>query len=348
LPPPPAGDYPCRVRPSPASDRSFDLVSLGEPLLRLTPPAGEPLRRATSLSVHVVGSQLNVAADLARLGLRTAILSRLPDTPLGQLALDACRGYGVDVSRVQLVPGGKMGTTWVEQSAAPRVPLSVFDRAGSAASTIDESAFPWEAVLAEAAMVSTDGIFPGLSPGCARAARAFLSAARAQGCTSCFDVNYRVHLWTAREARACIAGLLPLVDILATNADVSKLLFGFEGSDDAIMDRYAREFGCRVICLTRREINGLHRGAITSTARCDNAVAEGVRQEFEVVDRYGTGDAWFAGFLYGFTRGSLGYALGFANALCALAHTQTGDVVHVSAQDVENAMGKDHDLRVKR
>jgi 2-dehydro-3-deoxygluconokinase len=342
LPHPAARGYPSAV------SRLYDLVSLGEPLLRLTPPEGEPLRRAASLSLHVVGSQLNVAANLAGLGRRTMFLSKVPDTALGLLALDACRGFGVDVSQVRTVPGGKMGVTWVELSAAPRVPLAVFDRAGSAASTIDESSFSWGPILSEAAYACTDGIFPGLSPGCARAAEAFLTTARASGCVTCFDVNYRAHLWAQEEARACLRRLLPHVDILATNADVSSSVFGFTGSEEQVMERYATEFGCRVVCLTRREMMGLHRGAWSSKARVDGRVAEGCRQEFEIVDRYGTGDAWFAGFLYAWDGRDVARALSFGNALCALAHTQRGDVVHVTAAEVEQVMGGHNDLRVKR
>ena len=328
--------------------RSCDLVSLGEPLLRLTPPAGELLRRATTVSVHVVGSQLNLAANLARLGRCTKLLSKIPDTPLGLLVLDACRSYGLDVSNVATVPGGKMGLTWVEQSAAPRVPLAVFDRAGSAASTIDEADFPWAAILGDARFACTDGIFPGLSAGCARAAEAFLVTARACGCVTCFDVNYRAHLWTPRAARAALEKLLPHVDVLATSPDVSGEVFGFTGTDGEVMERYAACFGCKVVCLTSREMMGLHRGAWNSKALVDGCVTEGVRQEFEIVDRYGTGDAWFAGFLHGYMEGTVDRALSFGNALCAIAHTQSGDVAHVTAQQVEAIMGDKHDLRVKR
>ena len=101
---------------------SYDLVTLGEPLLRLSPPRFERLRRATTLDARVVGSQLNVAANLARLGMQTALVTRLPDGPLGQLALDTIAGYGVDTSLIELVPAGKLGATYVEFSAAPRPP----------------------------------------------------------------------------------------------------------------------------------------------------------------------------------------------------------------------------------
>ena len=327
----------------------YEVVTLGEPLLRLSPPGRCQLRRASSLDLYVVGSQLNVAANLARLGRRTAFLTKLPDNPLGLLALDACRSYGIDVSRIQLVPGGKMGVTYVEFSASPRAPRAVYDRAGSAASTLAAADFQWDALLAEAACVYTDGILPGLSAGCREATHAFITAGKRQGCLTCFDVNYREHLWTPAAAREAWTRLLPSVDVLVTNRGVSEGVFGYQGSDAELMRRFAGEFGCRVVCFTSREMDGVERGAWNGQALVDNAIVQGERCTFDIVDRYGTGDAWFSGFLHAYLeRGDTAFALNFGNAMCALAHTIEGDVAHLSPKDVKAVMGGAVDLRVKR
>ena len=113
-----------------------DVVCLGEVMLRLSPPKFERLRQATRLDVCVAGSQLNVAADLAQLGKRTAFVSLLPANELGVLARDACQGYGVDVSHLKLVDGARMGVNYLEFGATPRAGVAIYDRAGSAASTI--------------------------------------------------------------------------------------------------------------------------------------------------------------------------------------------------------------------
>ncbi len=81
----------------------YDLVSLGEVMLRMSPPKYIRLRNATQLDVHVAGAQLNVAANLARLGKQTAFISKLPDSELGLLALDTCRSYGGAMDYVKLV-----------------------------------------------------------------------------------------------------------------------------------------------------------------------------------------------------------------------------------------------------
>lgn len=326
----------------------YDLISLGEPLLRLSPPGFTQLRRTSSLDLFVVGSQLNVAANLARLGSKTAFLTKVPSNPLGQLTIDSCSSYGIDVSHIKTLDGGKMGVTYVEFSAAPRTALAVYDRAGSAASTITPDDFDWDDLLFRSRFAFTDGIFSGLSPTCSAATDAFFDSAKRCGCMTCFDVNYRQHLWTEESAKVAWSRTLHQVDILVTNRDVSERIFGYSGTDEELMRAYSESFGCKVVCLTSREIHGLQRGAWNSKAYSGGTSHEGQRIEFNIVDRYGTGDAWFAGFLYGYSEGDLQFALNFGNAACALAHTIEGDIAHITDSDVRSIMDGKADLRVKR
>jgi 2-dehydro-3-deoxygluconokinase len=194
----------------------------------------------------------------------------------------------------------------------------------------------------------TDGIVPGISPGCREAVQAYLQAAKGAGCLTSFDVNYREHLWTAESARACWETLLPLVDIVVTSQSVSETVFGFRGTDEEVARQYYETFGCRLVAVTRREINGVLRGAWSSIAYADGQIINGRRYEFDTVDRYGTGDVFFAGLLYGYLEGDVTFALNFANAACALAHTIEGDVAHLRAEEVLPLLNETIDLRVKR
>jgi len=328
--------------------KRYDILALGEPLLRLSPPGVGQLRCASSLDVHVAGAQFNMASNLARLGMRTALITKLPDNALGDLVIDVCRRNGLDVSLIQRVPHSKMGVTYNEFSASPRAPLAVFDRAGSAASGICPGDFDWDALLAQSACAYTDGVFTGLTPNSLETARVFLTAARKHGCLTCFDVNYREHLWTPQAARDAWNMLLPLVDVLSTNRNVTEAVFGYEGTDEDLMRRYADEFGCRAVTLTSREMHGIARGAWQAKVLSDGDMFNGRRMEFDIVDRYGTGDAYFAGFLYGFLERGAGFGADFGAAMCALAHTIMGDVANVTPSDVLAIMGDHIDLRVKR
>ncbi|MBL8155496.1 MAG: sugar kinase, partial [Anaerolineae bacterium] len=170
------------------------LVSLGEVMLRMSPPRFQRLRTTRSLDVHVAGAQLNVAADFARLGGQGVFVSKLPANELGQLAYDTCLSYGVDMHHVQMIPGARMGINYLEFSLSPRTPVAIFDRQGSAASTIGPDDFEWQAVFSGAQYAHVDGIVPGLSEGCRAATQRYLQTARDLGVTTTFDVNYREHL----------------------------------------------------------------------------------------------------------------------------------------------------------
>lgn len=331
-----------------ATGRRYDLISLGEVMLRLAPPRFKRLRTTRSLDVEVAGAQLNVAANLAQWGKRTAFVTKLPENELGLLARDTCTGYGVDMSHVLMSAEDRMGINFLEFSAAPRAEVAVFDREGSAASRLGPDDFDWDDLLAQASLAHTDGIFPGIGPRTAEATENFIRSAKAQGCITSFDVNYREHVWSPERARSCWQELLPHIDIVVTSPGVSELVFGFKGTDEEVAQSYADAFGCRLVVVTRRESPGLSRGAWSSLARQEGQTITGKRFEFDSIDRYGTGDAFMAGLLHGLLEGDAATALDFGNAACALSHTIEGDIARLGADEVRRIMGDNIDLRVRR
>jgi 2-dehydro-3-deoxygluconokinase len=327
----------------------IDLIALGEMMLRLSPRRYERLRRASSLELRACGAQFNIAADLAALGRHSAFLTRLPDNELGHLAQSLAAGFGVDMSYAQFIEAGRMGLIFVEFGRSPRRNAHLYDREGSAASTITAGDFDWAVLVSGARFAYTDGIFPALNSGCQSAALAFLSAARQAGCTTCFDINYRESLWRDRDPLALYRQALPLVDVLVTNRTVSETVLGYSGSDEELLAAYQSDFGCRLVCLTYKEMQGLERGTWRSLARLNQQVVSGRNFDFEVVDPFGAGDAFFAGLIYGLgENGDLQTALDFGNALCALAHTVEGDQAIFSAGEVEALLAEGYSLVTRR
>ncbi len=82
----------------------------------------------------------------------------------------------------------------------------------------------------------------------------------------------------------------------------------------------------------------------------DGKLIEGGRIEFDIIDRYGTGDAWLSGFLWSWMNDSnnLQSALAAGNSLCALAHTIRGDVAHITTEEIKASLDGKADLRVRR
>jgi 2-dehydro-3-deoxygluconokinase len=331
-----------------AKNSMYDLVSVGEAMLRLTPPKYERLRRMRTLDVHLCGSQLNVAGDLARLGLRTAFCTKLPDNYLGLYARDECMSYGVDSSHIQMVEGSRMGVNFVEFGATPRASSVVYDRKGSAASTISPGDFKWAEILKGTKIAYTDGIFPGLSKTTAEAALEFIAAAKKAGCTVAFDVNYREHLWSTEQAKAVLSRIIKDVDILATTQWDSETVFGYTGSYEDIIRRFHDEFGCKIVAITLREVYDVLRGAWNTMVLHDGQIIRGRKFEMDQIDRFGAGDSWLAGFLYGWLQGDIEFAVNFGNAMCAMNHTIHGDVAHVTVDEVKALMHSTEMRDVKR
>lgn len=325
-----------------------DVVTIGEGMLRLSPPSHGRLRRTRSLDLHVCGSQGNVACNLARLGLQTAFVTQVPDNALGLLLRDFYLSCGVDVSHVRAVPDSRLGINFIEFGATPRASAAIYDRGNSAASTMAPGDFPWDEILAGTRLAYTDGILPGLSATCCETASEFMAAAKRHQCLVGFDVNYRAHLWTPAQAAAVLSELLTHVDILITTRGDAETVFDCRGSGEDMARQLHERCGCQIIGITLGEVYSVLRGSVDSIVWHAGTVYRGRAYDVDAVDRFGAGDAWGAGLMYGhLARRDLQYAVEFANALCALDFTMPGDVAHVTVSEVEAIMNS-RDYRVTR
>jgi 2-dehydro-3-deoxygluconokinase len=329
----------------------FDVVTVGEGMLRLSPPRHERIRRARTLDVYVCGSQGNVASNLARLGLKTAFATKVPNNELGLLMKDHYLSCGVDASLIKMIDHSRLGVNFIEFGATPRPSKVVYDRKNSAASTIASGDYDWNAILKGARLAYTDGIFPGLSPSCRDSTLEFIAAAKRQGCLVGFDVNYREHLWIPAQAKTTLAQILKQVDILVTTQWDSEVVFGYKGSYQDIIKRFHDDYGCKIVAITLREVYDVLHGAWNTMVYHDGKVLHGRKYDCDQIDRFGAGDSWGSGFLYGYlSTGEVEYAMNFGNALCALHHTIQGDVAQVPVEEVRSLMAKKDakDLEVKR
>jgi 2-dehydro-3-deoxygluconokinase len=326
----------------------FDVVTFGETMLRLASPPFRRLEQTSTLEVTVGGSELSVAAGVCRLGLSATWVSRLPDNPLGRVVRNKARELGVDTSFVIWVQGERLGLYFVEYGASPRSSSVLYDRANSAISHIQPGEVDWATVLSGAQLFHTSGITPALSPSAAVVTAEALQAAKAAGCLVSYDLNYRARLWSQEQARACQEPLMEYVDILMTTEEDTARVFGITAEDyNQVAARLAERFGFQVVTITLRGTPSVWRNTWTAIAYADGTFYDDRPYDIEVVDRVGGGDAYSAGFLYGYLTGDVEKGVRYGNAFSALGQTAWGDLNWATLSEVE-AQLRGAGLRIAR
>jgi 2-dehydro-3-deoxygluconokinase len=316
------------------------VVTFGELLLRLSPPGEERLFESPQLQTFFGGAEANVAVALSHLGLAADYVTRLPDNPLGDAALDALRREAVGTDWIAR-GGTRLGLYFVEPSGDLRAMRVVYDRAGSALAQIDPREIDWARVLAGASWFHSTGITPALGDGPAGALAAAIACARGLHVPVSLDLNYREALWRGRDPRTLIEPLARQADILIGNREAVRAMLGVEAETDALPVRLAERYGARVVAITQREILGARRHAWSAVLydHATRALARSRRHVVQVVDRVGGGDSFAAGLIAALLRDQPPpAALEFAVAAGALKLAVPGDFGRATADDVDRAV----------
>ncbi|HLC04512.1 MAG TPA: sugar kinase [Anaerolineales bacterium] len=316
-----------------------DVITFGEAMLRLAPPDFERLEQASTLKVSVGGSELTVAAGVARLGLETGWVSRLPDNALGRMAQNKAREFGVDTRHVVWTQGDRMGIYFVEYGASPRASGVLYDRGYSAISRIQPDEVDWAKVFEGARWFHTSGITPALSDDAAAVTEVALRAAKGAGLTVSYDLNYRAKLWTPDKARVVQEPFMEFVDVLITTEEDTERVFGIKGADyKEVAKELAERFDFRVVTVTLRGTPSVWRNLWSAFAYAEGRYVEDVSYEIEVVDRLGGGDNYSAGFIYGYLTEGVDKAVRLGNAFSALKQTSWTDFNWTTREEAEKLL----------
>jgi 2-dehydro-3-deoxygluconokinase len=338
---------------------SYDLITFGEAMVRLTPPNHQRLEQARTLDVSVGGAEWNVAVNVARLGLKTAWVSRLVDNWSGHLIVNEARQHGVDTSHVVWAKFDGVGRVrngfyHLEVGAGPRASAVTYDRGHSAVSQMTADMVDWRALLAGCRWLHASGITPALSPALAETTLAvFRTAAECKVRTS-FDLNYRGRLWTPEEAQATCARIVPHVEVLIGNEEDFEKCLGIraartgkdyseldpESYKDVVREAVRRFPNIRMVGTTLRNAKTCLLND-WRTLLCDGKEfhLSRVFENLELVDRVGGGDAFSAAVICGLLEGwPAAKTNEFAAAYSALAHTFPGDINWATRDEALKAM----------
>lgn len=323
------------------NSRDFDLLTLGQVLLRLSPPGNERLMRGDTFEKQVGGAELNVAVGVALLGLHTGIISKLPSHDIGSFMKGKIRSYGIsdDYFIYDDSSSARVGIYYYENGAYPRKPKVIYDRSNSSFYSLNIDDIP-ESVYTATRCFHTSGITLALSPKVRETAIEMIKRFKAAGTLVSFDVNFRGNLWSGEEAKACIEQILPYVDIFFCSEDTARLTFRKTGTAKEMMKSFAEEYPISIVAATQRIVHSPKQhtfGSVVYDARHDRYFEEEPYRNIEVVDRIGSGDAYISGALYGLLASDFDCekAMQYGNATSAVKNTIPGDLPSSNLEEIE-------------
>lgn len=351
-----------------ADDVQYDIVSLGEVMLRLDPGTS---RIATTREFRAWegGGEYNVARGLRRcFGLRSAVVTALVDNPVGRLVEDFMLQGGVDTTMVKwrgddgIGRSVRNGLNFTERGFGVRGAIGVSDRGHTAASQLKVGDIDWDEVFGRrgSRWFHTGGIFAALSDSTAEVVIEAVKAAKEHGTIVSYDLNYRPSLWKsiggqgrAQEVNKAIA---PFIDVMIGNEEDFTACLGLEieGVDDNLTDLEVSSFhkmienavheypNFQVVATTMRGVKSatVNDWAAVAWSRDDGFVESRQRPDMEIFDRVGGGDSFASGVIYGLLSGeSIEMAVNYGAAHGALAMTTPGDTSMATKDEVIRLAG---------
>ena len=354
-----------------AASCQYDLVALGECMIRLSPPEHGRVEFSPALEVHVGGGEYNVAYALARLGLRTGWVGGLNTSPMGKIVLNHGRAVGVDmthaVTRKYDGVGKKdrIGLNFTEVGHGKRASTTLYDRGHSATAGMKPGDVDWKTLFATQGVrwLHTGGIFSALSESTRAVAAEAVKAAHEAGTIVSYDLNFRSKLWSSKEAIETTKPLVPYIDCLIGNEEDFEKVLGYhaEGVDvekneldtaafKGMVERVVRDFpNVKVVGTTLRGVKTALVNDWSAIMWADGQFYDGPNYpDLEIKDRVGGGDGFASGFTYGFLTGqdpqqcvNLGVAHG------AMLMSTRGDTSQIELDDLLHVAGGGS-ARIKR
>ena len=344
-------------------------ITMGEIMLRLTPPNYEKIRMAGSFELSYGGSEANIALALANLGVDSTFFSVVPNNSLGKSAVRSLRSNDVHCTPVILstpeeTPSHRLGTYYLETGYGIRPSKVIYDRKHSALSEYDFSNFDVKALLEGYDWLHLSGITPAIGGNCPELILNLLKTAKELGLTVSFDGNFRSKLWTWEQARDYCTLCLPYVDVLLgiepyhlwkDEDDHSKgdwkdgvpLQPSYEQQDE-VFQRFVERYP-NIKCIARH-VRYAHSGSENSLKAFmwyDGHTFESKLFTFNILDRVGGGDAFGSGLIYAMMNAFKPMdMINFAVASSVIKHTIHGDAnITDDVSSIKNLMNMNYDIK---
>lgn len=344
----------------------FDMISLGEIMLRLDPGEGR-IKTARSFRAWEGGGEYNVARGLRRcFGLKTAVVTAFADNEIGRLLEDFVLQGGVDTSLIKWVKydgigrSVRNGLNFTERGFGIRGAVGVSDRGNTAVAQMKPGDIDWDYIFGTLGVrwLHTGGIFAALSETTAEVAIEAVKTAKKYGTIVSYDLNYRPSLWNdiggKEKAQEVNKEIAKYIDVMIGNEEDFTACLGFEieGNDENLKELNIEGYykmleevvkvypNFKVIATTLRTVKTATVNDWSAICYADGKVYKGLELPgLEILDRVGGGDSFASGLIYGLmTTEDAQTAVNFGVAHGALAMTTSGDTSMASLKEVEKVV----------
>ena len=344
-------------------------ITIGEIMLRLTPPNYQKIRLTNTFEVTYGGAEANIAMALANLGVDSTFFTVVPTNSIGKSAIRTLRSNDVHCTPVIFshhdeTPTHRLGTYYLETGYGIRASEVTYDRKHSAITEYDFSKVDVDKLLDGYDWLHLSGITPALSKSCADLILRCLKTAKEKGITVSFDGNFRSKLWTWEEARDYCTLCLPYIDVLfgiepyhlwKDENDHSKGDFKDDipfqptfSEQRMVFEKFVERYP-NLKCIARhvRYANSGSENSLKAYMWEDGKTYESKLFTFNILDRVGGGDSFASGLIYAkLNNYEPEEAINFAVASSAIKHTIRGDANIIDNVDtIKAVMNMNFDIK---
>jgi 2-dehydro-3-deoxygluconokinase len=337
------------------------VVTFGEIMMRLKTPEFLRFEQATSFDVSYGGAESNVAISLAKFGLKTEFITRMPQNDIANAAMQTLRKYDVTIQNI-IFGGDRLGTYYFEAGAVNRSGKVIYDRMYSSMSEIKPEMIDWDSIFEDTNWFHWSGITAAISQDAADTLKKGIEVAKNKNITISCDINYRDSLWNyGKKAHEIMPALISDCDVLLIDEVAARLALGFETKHDNEAKKSSYAFFADQLLMEYPNLKVLTtscRDSISASHHILSGKLYTINQMYTspsyeivpIVDRVGGGDAFMAGIIYGLLLSDNEFekTLNFAVAASSLKHTIQGDYNLVSVEEVENLMAGNTSGRISR
>lgn len=328
------------------------VLTFGEMMLRLKPQDNWRVLQADKFEATYGGAEANVATSLALQGDHASFVTKFPANLLGDAALGRLREFGVDTQGIQR-GGERLGIYFFERGASVRGSNVVYDRAGSAFATAKAREFNWEELLQDVDYFYFSGVTAAISSELRQAILTACNYCAKHKITVVYDTNFRGKMWTAAQAQAFSAQVMPYVDVCLANDEDFEASLGirafdgnmtrgidqrasFEAGMRTVIRRYPK---CRIVASVLRNIHSVEDSQWSALLLRDGEFYQSPTYQLHVYEGVASGDAFGAGLLHGLLHGYEGQdQIDYAIAASVLKLTIAGDLNLVNEPEIKRLM----------